>query len=142
MKFLLKSSLFFGLVLFATSLYAQSDAIAAIPSSPYFTPKSDVVLYAPVSFPGGEEVLLQKVQNNLEYPDLAQNYGIEGMVVVRLSVDRDGLITDQQILSSLGYGCDEAAIVALQQLPKWQPALRNGQPVASIVNVPLRFRLR
>lgn len=142
MKSLFKSSLFFGLFLCVASLSAQELAVATIPSSPDFSAEREAVLYAPVSFPGGNNALLQQVQNLLEYPELAQDYGVEGMVVVRLAVDRDGLITNHRILSGLGFGCDEAAVKALKQLPRWQPALRNGQAVASIVNVPLHFSLQ
>ncbi|MEM9261208.1 MAG: energy transducer TonB [Bacteroidota bacterium] len=142
MKSLFKSSLFFGLFFLATTLSAQELAVTAIPTAAEFTAETNAVLYAPVSFPGGDQALLHQVQSFLEYPELAQNYGVEGMVVVRLSIDRDGQITDHTILRGLGFGCDEAAVLALKKLPNWQPALRNGQAVASIINVPLHFSLR
>jgi TonB family protein len=75
-----------------------------------------------------------------KYPKEARRKKIQGTVVVSLIVGADGFPRDVQINKSLGYGLDEEAIKAVQ---KWEfePALRDGKPVAVKAMVEVEFRL-
>lgn len=74
------------------------------------------------------------------YPDEAKSAEITGSVIVRMTVDPAGEVTDAQIVKGLGHGCDEAALSAAR---KWtfQPSTRCGRPVASTFTVRMRFNL-
>jgi protein TonB len=78
-----------------------------------------------------------------EYPSLAREAGIEGVVWVEVLVDKNGDVRDARIIKPSGSsaGFEEAAIKAAYQT-KWKPALNNNQPVAVRVTYPVYFRLR
>ncbi len=76
------------------------------------------------------------------YPLVAQRRGLEGVVVVAVSLDVKGRPQQVAVKVSSGHGILDQA--ALQSVRKWQfvPAQRGGQPVMAEVEVPLRFALR
>ncbi|WP_020571656.1 energy transducer TonB [Neolewinella persica] len=98
--------------------------------------------FSAATFPGGQQQLLVKLTNAVTYPELAQEYAVEGTVVILLKLDRLGKVTERKVIKGLGFGCDEAALAALDSLPDWNPARAEGKLVASSVYVPLKFRLR
>jgi protein TonB len=76
------------------------------------------------------------------YPDSARRQGREGKVILRVEVRLDGRAGAVSVDRSSGdYRLDGAALAAVRQW-RFRPALRNGAPVAAIVRVPIRFRLR
>ena len=76
-----------------------------------------------------------------DYTEEARRRRVEGEVVLEVIVLADGSVGDIQVLSSLGYGLDEAAIRAMRA---WQfvPARRHDVPVDVVVEVAMEFRLR
>lgn len=78
----------------------------------------------------------------LEYPELAREQSREGRVVLRFIVDEQGEVEQISVVSALGMGCDEAAIEALSNMPKWQPATFKGQAISVVCYLPIDFRLR
>jgi TonB family protein len=144
----IKFAISFFLLLLVCALTAQTTTLDPGPAIANFTPKTPVRSVRPVeaftaaSFPGGQEALLRELGATLEYPELAREYAIEGMVVIRLTLDSSGLIRNRKVVRSLGFGCDEAALAALANLPRWNPARRTGQKIDSVVYVPIRFSLR
>ncbi len=75
------------------------------------------------------------------YPDIAREAGIEGTVVVRAMVGRDGRVTDAVVLQKFSVPMlNEAALTAARQWV-FTPGLAGGQPVACWVSIPFRFRL-
>lgn len=62
------------------------------------------------------------VEKNLRYPEAAAQNGIEGIVVVRFIIEKDGSLSGFQIQESTGYGCDEEAVRLLTESGKWKPA--------------------
>ncbi len=76
-----------------------------------------------------------------EYPELARKAGIEGTVLVKILVDKEGRVRDAILLRGIGAGLDEAALEAIR---KWvyTPAIQNSRPVAVWVAQPILFRLR
>ena len=92
---------------------------------------------SPAVFTAAEELLA-----HLDYPELARENGREGRVVLRFVVDELGAVSQISVVRSLGFGCDEAAIAALEATPDWIPASMNGASVAVICYMPIDFRLR
>ena len=76
-----------------------------------------------------------------DYPPLARRRGYEGRVVIRASVAPDGGVASAAVGQSSGYGILDRA--ALQAVKRWRfrPAQRGGQPVATVLDVPVVFRL-
>ena len=92
-------------------------------------------------FPGGTEKLLEFLKENIHYPKIAEENGIQGRVVVTFVVEKDGSIGKAKIVKSVDPSLNEEAIRVLKLLPKWKPAMLNGKPVRSKYTVPITFRL-
>ncbi len=93
------------------------------------------------SLPGGEKELMSYLSKNIKYPVIAQEQGIQGNVVLRFVVSKDGSVTDVTIMRSLDPSCDKEAIRVVKSMPKWIPGRQNGIPVAVFYTLPIRFRL-
>jgi TonB family protein len=75
------------------------------------------------------------------YSDDARQRGIEGVVVIQARIDADGRVQSPRVRAGLGFGLDQNAIVALRQW-RFQPAARNGLPVAADTEIEIEFNLR
>lgn len=93
-------------------------------------------------FPGGDAELLRYVSSNLRYPTIAAENGVEGLVVVRFVVNKDGVVSDAEILRSLDPSCDKEAQRVVRSMPKWVPGKQNGRNVAVYYTLPVRFQLQ
>ena len=93
------------------------------------------------SFPGGEKELLKFLAENVNYPRLAREAKIQGLVIVRFVVDADGFVGNIEIPRGIGAGCDEEALRVINVMPKWEPGYQNGRAVPVIYNMPIRFTL-
>lgn len=93
------------------------------------------------SFPGGEEARLKFLRDNLRYPQMAREAGIQGTVFVTFVVERDGSVTDVRVLRGIGGGADEEAVRVVRNMPRWTPGRQRGQAVRVQFNMPIRFVL-
>ena len=73
------------------------------------------------------------------YPALAQQIGLEGLVIIECRVDRDGNVADARVLRGHPL-LNEAALAAVRQW-RYRPTLLNGTPVSVIMTVTVRFSL-
>jgi periplasmic protein TonB len=92
-------------------------------------------------YPGGELARIKFVQNNMRYPVMANESGIQGVVHVTFVVGKTGEITNVSVVRGIGGGCDEEAIRVIKLMPKWIPGRQNGKPVPVWFNFPLKFTL-
>jgi|APHig6443718053_1056840.scaffolds.fasta_scaffold32436_2 periplasmic protein TonB len=99
-----------------------------------------VVENAP-AFPGGDVARMKFLQDNIKYPQMARESGIQGTVYVTFVVERNGNVTDVKILRGIGGGCDEEAVRVVQNMPKWEPGKQRGKPVRVQFNMPIKFTL-
>ena len=90
-------------------------------------------------FPGGQVALLKYIRDHVIYPDAALKQGVQGMVILRFVVERDGRVGEIQVRSSLSPGCDREAIRVVKSMPRFIPAKLNGRPVRKWFTVPIRF---
>ncbi len=74
------------------------------------------------------------------YPKKARKNRIQGTVILKVIVAPDGKPHDIRVDKGVGYGLDEEAIKTVQKW-RFQPSLRDGQPVAVQINVEVAFRL-
>jgi TonB family protein len=75
-----------------------------------------------------------------DYSESAREQKFTGTTEVSLEVDKTGAVHDVQIVRPIGYGLDDQAVRAVEQW-RFSPAIRNGEPVAALVNVEVSFRL-
>jgi protein TonB len=92
-------------------------------------------------FPGGERAMMQWLADNIRYPTMAREVGLEGKVFLSFVVEKNGSITDIKVRRGIGSGCDEAAKNAIEQMPKWSPAKQNGRAVRVQFTLPVQFHL-
>ena len=100
----------------------------------------DVVEQMP-SFPGGDAALMNWLRNNVRYPAVAEENGIQGRVVVSFVVERNGSIPDVQVVKSVDPSLDKEASRVVKSMPNWIPGKQNGSAVRVKYNVPVTFRL-
>ncbi len=93
------------------------------------------------SFPGGDEARIKYLQENIHYPEMAKESGIQGTVYVTFVVEKDGRITNVKVLRGIGGGCDEEAVRIIKNMPRWKPGKQRGRPVRAQFNMPIRFVL-
>ncbi len=93
------------------------------------------------SFPGGPAALMQFLQSNTHYPEVAQENGVQGRVTVSFVVEKDGSITDVQVARSADPSLDKEAVRVVKSMPRWTPGRQNGSTVRVKFNVPVTFRL-
>jgi len=88
---------------------------------------------------GGISRLYEYFDEHLTYPDQAADSLVSGQTLVTFSIFKDGKIGDIQIEKSLGNAFDKEVVRVLENMPPWNPATVNGQPVDSKISIPLYF---
>lgn len=122
-----------------------SDDVAAPIATQKITEEPDqpfVIVEQMPQFPGGEKEMMKFIKNNLRYPSLAAENGIQGTVIVNFVVDRDGKITRIKVVRGIGGGCDEEAIRVLTKMPAWSPGKQGGKAVLVSYTVPIKYVLQ
>ena len=93
-------------------------------------------------FPGGDAALMAYLRDNIHYPTVAAENGVQGRVVVGFVVERDGSITDVNVLRSVDPSLDREAMRVVKGMPRWTPGKQNGSAVRVKYQVPVTFRLQ
>ena len=86
--------------------------------------------------------LMAFVYKNIKYPAMARENGIQGMVVVRFTVWKDGSLRDMKVIKDPGGGLGREAIRVIKTMPKWQPGKQRGRKVPVKFTLPVRFKLK
>lgn len=94
------------------------------------------------SFPGGTNALNTFILSNLKYPVWAQEKGIQGRVVVKFIVEKDGSISNVEVDRSVSTSLDNEAMRVVKAMPKWIPGQINGKAVKVECSHPFVFRLQ
>lgn len=100
----------------------------------------DVVEQMP-EFPGGQEALMQFLRQEVKYPKEAEEKGLQGRVVVRYIIEKDGSISEVEIAKSVNEYLDAEAIRVVNAMPKWKPGKQKGENVRVKYTLPISFRL-
>lgn len=96
----------------------------------------DVVENMP-EFNGGMGALMQYLSDNIRYPE---EKCIQGRVIVSFVVDKDGSISNAQVVKSVHPSFDAEALRIINNMPKWIPGTQNGKPVNVKYVVPINFK--
>lgn len=93
-------------------------------------------------FPGGQNGLIQYLSKNIMYPIVAKENKIQGRTLVSFVVEKDGKISNVQVLRSSGdMMLDREAMRVIRSMPRWRPGFMKGQPVRVQYQIPITFKL-
>lgn len=101
-----------------------------------------VVVEEQPEFPGGQAALMKFLSENIRYPVIAQENGIQGRVICSFVVEKDGSITDVQVVRGVDPSLDKEAVRVIQSMPKWKPGKQRGKAVRVRFTLPIVFRLQ
>ena len=118
------------------------EAVAQPEPKPEAETKIFEVVEQMPQFPGGDAALMKFLSDNVKYPVVAQENGVQGRVVISFVVERDGSITDVKVARSVDPSLDREAARVVKSMPNWIPGKQNGSAVRVKYNVPVSFRLQ
>lgn len=101
----------------------------------------DVVEFMP-QYPGGDKEMMRFLSTSIKYPTLAAENGIEGKVIVRFVVGKDGGISDVKVLRTVDPSLDKEAMRVVKAMPRWIAGKQNGRSVAVYYTLPVTFKLQ
>jgi len=93
-------------------------------------------------FPGGQSELTKYLSSNLRYPTIAVENNVQGRVIVKFVVTKDGTIQNAHIVKTLDPLCDKEAIRVIESMPRWVAGMQNGNKVAVYFTLPIYFKLQ
>jgi len=123
----------------------QEQVVVKEPEPEKAKPKEDEIFVAveqQAEFPGGQGALMKFLSNNIRYPESAQQNDIQGRVIVKFVVEKDGSIGNVTVVKGVDRDLDREAIRVVKKMPRWQPGKNNGVAVRSYFNLPVTFRLQ
>lgn len=125
--------------------WSQFNELAS--ANPSFTDSSlsnteEGVKSREASFPGGLEALKAYLADHFQYPQSAVENGLEGTVIVKFLIGKDGKTQNPEIIQSLHPILDAEALRVINSMPEWQPRLKNGQAVTARIEIPFEVSIR
>ncbi|WP_314695135.1 energy transducer TonB [Prevotella histicola] len=80
--------------------------------------------------------------SHIQYPAVAAENGVQGRVIVKFVVGRDGSVSQAQIVRGVDQALDREALRVVNSMPKWSPGMNNGQPANVWFTLPITFKLQ
>lgn len=116
------------------------------PTGPVVEVVEDETIYQIVeenpSFPGGDAACMKWLAENIKYPAICVEQGIQGRVIATFVVNKDGSIVDIEIVRSPDPYLSKEAERVLKLMPRWKPGKQRGKPVRVKFSLPVMFRLQ
>lgn len=94
------------------------------------------------SFKQYHNSFLKYLESEISYPEIARNNGIQGQVLVRFIVNKNGVINRIKALTRVGFDLEETAVDLLSKYKRWGIITENGKPINCFLVLPLTFRLK
>ena len=95
------------------------------------------------SFMDGDlETFRNWVMQNVKFPQIALENGIHGRVILSFVIDKDGRLTNIEVLQSPDRSLADEAIRVLNKSPKWSPGKQRNQTVRVRYTLPVEFRMQ
>ena len=92
-----------------------------------------------------QQNMLNYIYDEINYPTIASEAGIEGTVVIRFYIDEQGNVKEPEILKEIGGGCGKEAmrvVKKMNELPdRWTPGRQRGRAVKVYFNLPVKYKL-
>ena len=92
-------------------------------------------------FPGGMKECMKFLNNNIKYPQISQENGVQGRVIIQFVVNADGSIVDPVVVRGVDPYLDKEALRVIKLMPKWKPGKQRGKAVRVRYTQPVLFRL-
>ena len=94
-------------------------------------------------FQGGDQNDFTKwVFNNIVYPEIAKENGVQGRVILQFTVDKDGSVKNVKVLRGVDSSLDKEAVRVVSSSPKWEPGRQRDKPAKVTFVFPVIFQLR
>lgn len=81
------------------------------------------------------------ISKHVNYPQLAQENGIQGKVFIQFVIEKDGSISDVKVLRGVDSSLDQEAVRVVKSMPKWKPGMQRKKPVRVSYTLPINFQL-
>lgn len=95
------------------------------------------------SFNGGDANEFSKwVNQNLQYPEIAKENGVQGRVTLQFTVNPDGRVSNVKVLRGVDSSLDKEAVRVVSMSPKWKPGKQRDRAVKVTYTFPVIFQLR
>jgi protein TonB len=94
------------------------------------------------TFVGGDRAMRSWIGKRLRYPSLAEQNGVQGVVIVQFVIGSKGEIRDVSVARSADPSLDEEAVRMVSAMPDWLPGRQGGVPVPVRFSMPVTFRLQ
>ena len=125
----------------------EQEVVIAAPVEAPVEEEEEEVIFVVVEkmpeFPGGQQALFKYLSENVKYPVIAQENGIQGRVICQFVVNKDGSIVEVEVVRSGGDpSLDKEAVRVIKSMPKWKPGKQRGKAVRVKYTVPVNFRLQ
>ena len=125
----------------------EQEVVIAAPVEAPVEEEEEEVIFVVVEkmpeFPGGQQALFKYLSENVKYPVIAQENGIQGRVICQFVVNKDGSIVDVEVVRSGGDpSLDKEAVRVIKSMPKWKPGKQRGKAVRVKYTVPVNFKLQ
>jgi protein TonB len=90
-------------------------------------------------YPGGMQKFYQYIGSHFNYPK-GLNPRPVGRIALSFVINRDGSISDVNVVNSVHELLDAEAVRVLKKMPKWKPGMQNGKAVRVKYNIPLSMK--
>lgn len=129
-----------------TTTHGTGAPASTGPTGPVVEEVEDETVYQIVeenpSFPGGDAACMKWLAENIKYPSICVEQGIQGRVIATFVVNKDGSIVDIEIVRSPDPYLSKEAERVLKLMPRWKPGKQRGKPVRVKFSLPVMFRLQ
>jgi len=122
-------------------LYCTAQTPVPASSSPHGTDSVFKKVEFESSFPGGVAGWTRFLQQNLVYTKKAIKKNVQGTVVARFIVDKDGAVSNIEAIDGPDL-LKEAAVDVIRKSPNWKPAQQDGRKVKSYKIQPISFKIQ
>lgn len=95
----------------------------------------------PPQYPGGMEEMYKFMGDEIAYPQQALDNNIQGKVYVRFVVDKDGSLTDIEVINGVHSLLDREAVRVISMMPKWNPGKQHNRAVRVRYTIPINFTI-
>lgn len=92
-------------------------------------------------FPGGTSGMMEYLSGAIRYPEEAVRDGIQGRVMVSFVIDKDGKVTNAEVIRGIDDLLDKEALRVVNLMPKWRPGRHEGENVPVKYTFPVNFKL-
>lgn len=125
-----------------TTVAPPVDSLAAAPEGKESIKEEVfVVVEKQPLFPGGSKAMMKFLSDNIEYPPIARDKGIEGRVILNFIVEKDGSLSDVKVVRSIDPSLDKEALRVIRAMPEWTPGKQRGKEVRVRFTLPVVFKL-